>query len=543
MNTPEAWKHKLASTEISKSRGEIESSPAAIDSDATYSPGSTPEPSSGPALGFKRKKTHISISYRHKRQKRSSVEARTVSVTRFTGPISTDDSSTSTDHDPPSRDSTFSEENFRATTSPIAMETQKVSTETRPRSLRVSLTFPEEVEPGTPLDKVIKLASPPHLSYTKPNPVLPWEDASKSSSPMLIQRSPVHVSTPSHKPDTKSSNLMTPSPFDDVGLKPKKRKVSLSNNGTDVAFKASPLPRSTSTSPQNQLVDEVFSTDQSETVSMTVKLDVGVTGPAVSRPAAVSRGTQPKLIDNEPKPILSVASAVTQVTGKQQNQQLKVASSSSPLIVSPQVIKPTDGVDSEKHRPVILTTTTNLQTPVQHGGSFEVKSIATRTPGHNAILDTQPRKVSPPVLEPHISLSAFSTVRTETDSAAAGNPILPTPQPQASKEKSVNPPISENDVIITGVENVRASLQGNVSSTISPVQAQMMVVDGHRRAHELSEITKGRQVATIVQKPKTIVAKTVVSPLHVMCMKCFYYNNTMSRLLWFLNAIFSPLFP
>lgn len=528
-----------------------------IDSDTTYSPGSTPEPSSGLISLGKRKKAQISSvhHHRHKRHKRSSVEARTVSVTRVAGHICTDDSSASTDT--PSRDSTFSDDNG-AVMSPVSMERQRTDKETKPRSLRVSLTFPEDVEPGTPLDKIKKLASP---TYTKPSSLPPWEEfTSKSSSPSLTLRSPVDVSTPSKteaalqkksspemagvrqslsrlkalgQTTTKTpTDTLTPSPFE-------QRKVSPS---ADEPFKASPLPSSSSTSPQLQLKDDSLHTSQPKVVSLPVQVDVRVTSPTLIRTT-----NDTKLI--EPKAGATVACA-TQATAEQ-HQPTKASQS----LQQPQLSKAADGPDRETQRPVILATT-KTQTPgfthEQNAKSFEAKAVvittSASTPEAKLKIIPSPvvveshtstpavKHIPSPVVKPHTPIPAVPLPAAETHIptpavlATAVSAAAPSVQPKTGQQlpvnqqspprkvpnKTVSPPASESDVIITGVEHARGASQvvAVKSPVISPVQAQTMLIDGHRRAHELNEITMAKATTvTSAQRPKKVTTKTVVSSL------------------------------
>lgn len=153
--------------------------------------------------GRKRRRPHAGGGL--KRQKRSSVESHTVSVQRLSGPLLEDssgspeqdhsrDSPTFSDREPSPPPPVSSEPLLAIKEEPLPVDNTK-----RPRSLRVSLSIPDEVEPGTPLDKVVTRASSSNhstLLQATPTSNLPlWDDitAQKSSVPQTL--SPLQVSS------------------------------------------------------------------------------------------------------------------------------------------------------------------------------------------------------------------------------------------------------------------------------------------------------------------------------------------------------------
>lgn len=229
----DAWKPKTYAHEES-------------DSDAVYlsSGRSTPEPPSHP--GTKRKKHHSSPHNQVKKHKRSSVESRTVSVTRVSMPICENGSTEEMDT---SRDSSVNDTPQVANHDLPSIQEESGPDTKRPRTLRVSLSIPDDVEPGTPFDKIVKahqkIRSPPISIETKELPS--WENFANSNM--------LNTSSPKERPRT----LLTEKENDI--LDPKSKSVSMSESSSikeasfsqaatssqsPSAFLASPLPISSS---------------------------------------------------------------------------------------------------------------------------------------------------------------------------------------------------------------------------------------------------------------------------------------------------------
>ena len=162
----DVWRHKLASTDRSQASSEQKD----IES---FSEGS---PSTTEIVGKKRRKPHTSEGSR-KRQKRASVESHTVSVTRLSVPIC-EESSTSTDQEQSYDSITLSDTEANP---PQAVESLPPIVEEplnkRPRSLRVSLSLPEEVESESPIGKVVKASHKFKTpEFTPPTTLPTWEE-------------------------------------------------------------------------------------------------------------------------------------------------------------------------------------------------------------------------------------------------------------------------------------------------------------------------------------------------------------------------------
>ena len=250
---------------------------------------STPEPPS--QAGIKRKRHHLhhgtvlSSGSQVKKQKRSSVESRTVSVTRLSVPICEDSSAEEMET---SRDSSVGDVSTSKSGLMCIREEGNIHEEKRPRSLRVSLSIPDDVEPGTPFDKVVKAhqrVNSPHLSVeAKELPT--WENFANSTV--------LKTTLPKQRPQTltsEKSSILHPK-----GTTLVTEASSKSSSQSPSAFLASPLP--INTTPKLH-VENTLGTVKSSAPATDVitssnlhssPLDVGVKGPSpiiASSPAAV----------------------------------------------------------------------------------------------------------------------------------------------------------------------------------------------------------------------------------------------------------------
>ena len=217
----EAWKPKTYPHEES-------------DSDAVYLSSGRSTPEAPSHVGIKRRKHH---STQIKKQKRSSVESRTMSVTRL--PMSVCENSSAEEMDT-SRDSSMSD------APPVANHSLSSIKEEggphnmkRPRTLRVSLSIPDDVEPGTPFDKVVKAhqktCSPQLNVETKELPS--WENFANSNM--------IKASSPKQRPRTLPNDLLNSKPRS-TSVSSSAKEEAGSSSHPPSAFLASPLPISSS---------------------------------------------------------------------------------------------------------------------------------------------------------------------------------------------------------------------------------------------------------------------------------------------------------
>lgn len=240
---------------------------------------------------LKRKRSQFSAAAVPKRPRKSSVQSHTVSVTRISGPVhGSSISPKSEDNEEvrmqsPSKSTETVRNRFvfhnpsklppakaqRLKTS--EMETSPKSPEHMPRSLRVSLNLPEETEPGSPLEKVMRsqrILSPRFTVSSLPL----WEDdakinpsnsTEKSLTPGGQRRTISQQQSPgrSRSSTPKSEGPLTPFTASALPLQagaktsenePRKRK---SGEGDDVGSATLP-PKKTKLSTPESPSDDVF---------------------------------------------------------------------------------------------------------------------------------------------------------------------------------------------------------------------------------------------------------------------------------------------
>ena len=273
---------------------------------------STPEPPPAPApsaqVGIKRKRHHYHGSLpgsgggggHVKKQKRSSVESRTVSVTRVSVPVY--DSSSAEEMDT-SRDSSVCETSTSSGHGLSSIkEEESIAHESRPRSLRVSLSIPDEVEPGTPFDKIKKVHHQ-RVTSVETKELPSWENFENSN---LLHR----MSSPKQRPQslaTEKSDVPLPKNNTPVKAAPEVVATTSSKN-VPSAFLASPLPISSSpkishppaTAIATPEPDMKTSVDSSNSFNVGVKLQ-GTNSQSTSSPAptAVNVGYSAPTLDTD----------------------------------------------------------------------------------------------------------------------------------------------------------------------------------------------------------------------------------------------------
>lgn len=451
----QAWKHKLASTDGSRMQTLPSAGSPLRDSDAC-SPTSSSTPDPNPSRKRKQKQHPGSL----KRQKRSSVESRTVSVTRLSVPIC-DDSSTS-EQEPSHDSSTLSENESSVPQDGELLQCIKEEPlspeEKRPRSLRVSLSFPDEFETGSPFRKI---TSPPVLEGVAKSPkgpqpnMLPlWEDITTAVPVTSSQDNPSPVDTRSSSDatftpspttigatvDLPSASMLASSPWQDSDRKvadlqvetitvktvtesPTKCMASVAPQPSDVVEQPAPIGPNT-TQPQS-------------TVVMHPKPPLTkpkLTSP-IRKPAIVSTSTVTTLPQPHNKPLTHIAtnalvpSAASAIQSEVISQAIAVASPAVPFTASP-LPQPTQQT-SDKKRPASLPkqpAVAVVSTPFTKGpGTPEFtqatpSNVITSTPTLVQPAPKPPTKQGPPVQPPKAAtLTPGSTYSKKLPPAATGS--------------------------------------------------------------------------------------------------------------------------
>ena len=339
----ETWKQKLASTAGRPSPGLLATTGPTHSSDTALSPSSSP-PTELRGLS-KRIRPHFAAAAAvRKRPRKPSVQSQTLSVTRISVPVHEDSSSPKSDiqeeemfrspakiaknehhvFSSPDRSPESNKDSKIAKGSPPGAVTKLPSvseSEERPRSLRVSLSLPDEVEPGSPLEKVVrnqKLLSPKSvvcLPLWDEDPKTPLElPSSTAKTPQALvrrslspsqssqndklgwQRQSISSPLTNRSPTLKSESLLTPFTASALPLQANAGKASevtdrkrKSPEGGDTAEITSPplkRVRLNPTSPPASPSEDVFVTS----VNAAAKNSVTIPSPtprvtAVSRPA------------------------------------------------------------------------------------------------------------------------------------------------------------------------------------------------------------------------------------------------------------------
>ena len=260
---------------------------------------STPEPSPTPAAqpGVKRKKYHHRARSQGngghvKKQKRSSVESRTVSVTRVTLPVYDNSSAEEMDT---SRDSSVCESSVSSGLDSIKEE-ERLVLEKRPKTLPVSLSIPDEVEPGTPFDKVVKAhhqrLNSPRVSSMETKELPSWENFADSN--LALRRASSSRQTARSAATAEKSDILFPKD-DPVQVVKSAPEASSSVESPPSAFLASPLPISSSpkqfrhpsptemSSAPNADLKTATSNGGSSSLYFPTSMDVGVRGPSLQQ--------------------------------------------------------------------------------------------------------------------------------------------------------------------------------------------------------------------------------------------------------------------
>lgn len=559
----QAWKHKLASTDS----GRMPTPPSAPSptGDDAYSTASSSTPN--PSLGRKRKSNHHS-SGSFKRHKRSSVESRTVSVTRLPVPIC-EDSSTS-EQEPSHESSTLSESesSIAQVSEPLpTVKEEPLSPEERPRSLRVSLSLPDEVETGSPFRKI---ASPPNRvegvlkspggpqPSTLPSTLPSWEDISTSvatsrDSPPLAPNTvfPLSPTTIGATVDLPTAPMPASPPRQETDRKRKPSDLQLETATKKVSPPAKHVPPAVPT----PTTDDVFLS--STTVCTTTTKSVASPqstfhhiqttskpklNPPVRKAAIVSTTTAHSLshaaakqhihtvtkthlpaatpVIKSDSPITAVPRATpftaTPLPQPQVPDKKRPASLPKPTSVvvtpgtSPQV---TGTPEFTQANPTNLITSTPTSTqPLPNQGQ---KKPGTLTPGRAQSKKLPPSATASPSQTPVQTLvsSAMSTALASVvgginNSEPEGQQKQQTDAPQLSSRSS-GPGLvstSDGDVVITGVETKLPVS----SAEHTQKQASSAHVTSQRLSPQQERPQDLYHKRTSDSAPKKVVAKTVV---------------------------------
>ena len=530
--------------------------------DDAYSTASSSTPN--PSLGRKRKSNHHS-SGSLKRQKRSSVESRTVSVTRLPVPIC-EDSSTS-EQEPSHESSTLSESesSIAQVSEPLpTVKEEPLSPEERPRSLRVSLSLPDEVETGSPFRRI---ASPPNRVESvlkssggpQPSTLPSWEDISTSvatsrSSPPLAPNTvfPLSPTTIGATVDLPTAPMPTSPPKQETDRKRKPSDLQLETATKKVSPPAKHVPPAVPT----PTTDDVFlstttvctTTTKSVASPQSTSHHIQTTSkpklnPPVHKATIVSTTTAHSLshaavkqhihtvtkthlsaatpVIKSDSPVTSVSRATpftaTPLPQPQVPDKKRPASLPKPTSVvvtpgtSPQVTGTPEFTQATPTN-LITSTPTSTQQPLPNQGQ---KKPVTLTPGRAQSKKLPPSATASPSQTPvqtfvssAMSTALASVVGVINNSEPEGQQKQQTDAPQLSSRSS-GPSLvstSDGDVVITGVETKLSvpSAEHTQKQASSPHVTSQHLSSQQERPQDLYH------KRTSDSAPKKVVAKTVV---------------------------------
>ena len=530
--------------------------------DDAYSTASSSTPN--PSLGRKRKSNHHS-SGSLKRQKRSSVESRTVSVTRLPVPIC-EDSSTS-EQEPSHESSTLSESesSIAQVSEPLpTVKEEPLSPEERPRSLRVSLSLPDEVETGSPFRRI---ASPPNRVESvlkssggpQPSTLPSWEDISTSvatsrSSPPLAPNTvfPLSPTTIGATVDLPTAPMPTSPPKQETDRKRKPSDLQLET----ATKKVSPPAKHVSPAVPTPTTDDVFlstttvctTTTKSVASPQSTSHHIQTTSkpklnPPVHKATIVSTTTAHSLshaaakqhihtvtkthlsaatpVIKSDSPVTSVSRATpftaTPLPQPQVPDKKRPASLPKPTSVvvtpgtSPQVTGTPEFTQATPTN-LITSTPTSTQQPLPNQGQ---KKPVTLTPGRAQSKKLPPSATASPSQTPvqtfvssAMSTALASVVGVINNSEPEGQQKQQTDAPQLSSRSS-GPSLvstSDGDVVITGVETKLPV----PSAEHTQKQASLPHVTSQHLSSQQERPQDLYHKRTSDSAPKKVVAKTVV---------------------------------
>lgn len=327
----------------------------------SHSPAGTPPERSSK----KRKRGHAGGPV--KKQKRSSVQSCTVSVTRLSMPIC-DESPTSTEHEQSHDSAALSDTEsnpppFGEIVPPFDAPATTVEEE-RPRSLRVSLSLPEEIESGSPLDKVVIASQKLPLSPKLKSPVITlpaWEEISTTAPKTSLTKQGAAIPTPQVHSPVHSPAISAPD---------RKRKHSEDEATTEAVRlpKKEVLTNSALSPPVSPSSDDVFESPAvARSIPQTsVSILVAATQPQIIQPQTTPVTSKPSIAANQ---VAFVATNLPQV-----HQNATCTTSTTPMHLPFQTTKTTAVTNTVAHssvrisatiQPATISTTTVTPSPMQ----------------------------------------------------------------------------------------------------------------------------------------------------------------------------------
>lgn len=474
---PKPSPQKDPSIHVSKSPG-MEASESALKSE--------------PGVQLKRKRSQFAAVAVRKRPRKSSVQSQTLSVTRISVPVHEGNISPKSEKEGnPSKSTKINSSSSPNQSLPLIAEAPKKSQNSqnnklevssqlppkKPRHLRVSLSLPEEVEPGSPLEKIVMKSEKPRIDHSPNFSVssLPlWDDDPKaqvklsSSSETPTVKSPVH-STSDCQTNVVSNQSPTPSnegpltPFTasalplKSGVENKDRKRKSADEG-DAVNSATPPPKRPNLS--SPLADDVFTSPitsganvvQRQTITSS-KLQPELQSADKPSPAAKDVPSTESQMDTNilPGATTTPVGYGTQATSAQPEPSTPAAATSTVITVQPSLEDKALGVTP---KPLSPTSKAELITPVEVTVAKEprLESVTTATL-HVSKTPALPTPTATPALPTPSTAAAVSQAVPESKVITS----LPLPQ---------TPPTTEQSKQALSPEKVAAVI--SIDASVSP---------------------------------------------------------------------------
>lgn len=250
-----------------------------------------------PLEALKRKRSQFAAVAVRKRPRKSSVQSQTLSVTRISVPVHRENGSPKSDDIPEEEETCVGESPTKVTdiSTPVSISSPLQSSyidavkssssktsdhsqtkkllqffEKKPRSLRVSLTLPDEVEPGSPMEKVKKSQKllSPKFAINLPAWDEPETDSSTDNAPNKVHSTPAvqSIQSPitSRSPTPKSEDPLTPFtasalPLQVISSKPEPGESRKRDRDNTVESHEISQKKIKLSPPQDSISDNVFS--------------------------------------------------------------------------------------------------------------------------------------------------------------------------------------------------------------------------------------------------------------------------------------------
>lgn len=422
-------------------------------------------------LHLKRRRSQFAAVAVQKRPRKSSVQSQTLSVTRISVPVHEgnisprsekgDTKSIKANSCSPNQSLPLNSEAPKRSQIPqnSTLEASPQLPPKKPRHLRVSLSLPEEVEPGSPLEKIVMKSEKLHSPKFSVSSLPLWDDDPKtlSSSSETPVKSPAQstagnqVGSSSHQNQPNAVSNPSPTPSSEGPLTPftasalplkaggvenkdtRKRKSADEGDEVDTP----PLKKANLSSPLGSPADDVFTSPKTSGANGVQRQ---TTAPSIIQPSIV----EPKAADIDSQPS-STANGIPSSEPQMDSNILPGA---------PVGYGTTLSALEEQATPIAVTPTVITVQP----------SLEDKAPPHHLSPTSKAELISPvqvtvvkePTLQTPVALSPDQQAAPERQAVRS----LPQVPPITEQSKPIKPRLSSEKVATTGTPVVPVSASG-----------------------------------------------------------------------------------